>query len=275
MLSSSFGNSVSSGILSLGPNSVSISISAHLNGSVLSHSDLATVKLVAIIAQSASRRNNNSSLLRSLVPASNEGTSISNRTGRIAYIPSSGDSLTIELNFVVRSIADLLRNTVNGVTIDNNGIHNQNALVSYDSGIVGASTNLLNLYRADGILNFAIEGLISSKNSEISAAILTISNSYSRGSGNCDLKGLSGNIAGGSSAALQQREDGGAQVNIGITLFINVRGIQSNSTILIRGGAKSSISNVNIGYSNSHSHGANHDYSQYQCEYFFHCDFLL
>ena len=27
--------------------------------------------------------------------------------------------------------------------------------------------------------------------------------------------------------------------------------------------------------SNSHSHGANHDDSQYQCEYFFHCDFLL
>ena len=26
---------------------------------------------------------------------------------------------------------------------------------------------------------------------------------------------------------------------------------------------------------NCHSHGANHDDSQYQCEYFFHCDFLL
>ena len=25
----------------------------------------------------------------------------------------------------------------------------------------------------------------------------------------------------------------------------------------------------------SHSHGANHDDSQHQCEYFFHCDFLL
>ena len=32
---------------------------------------------------------------------------------------------------------------------------------------------------------------------------------------------------------------------------------------------------VNYFYFYSHSHGANHDDSQYQCEYFFHCDFLL
>ena len=32
---------------------------------------------------------------------------------------------------------------------------------------------------------------------------------------------------------------------------------------------------INSNDFNSHSHGANHDDSQYQCEYFFHCDFLL
>ena len=40
--------------------------------------------------------------------------------------------------------------------------------------------------------------------------------------------------------------------------------------IIVGSGSFSSGTNLN-----SHSHGANHDDSQYQCEYFFHCDFLL
>ena len=44
------------------------------------------------------------------------------------------------------------------------------------------------------------------------------------------------------------------------------------------GGSSGTCSNIRTNaanYGNSHSHGANHDDSQYQCEYFFHCDFLL
>ena len=49
-------------------------------------------------------------------------------------------------------------------------------------------------------------------------------------------------------------------------------GIKGNRISVIRSRVAGSSRGINL---YSHSHGANHDDSQYQCEYFFHCDFLL
>ena len=49
-------------------------------------------------------------------------------------------------------------------------------------------------------------------------------------------------------------------------------GVEGNGISIVGSSAARSSGIVNL---YSHSHGANHNNSQYQCEYFFHCDFLL
>ena len=142
---------------------------------------------------------------------------------------------------------------------------NELAIFSGEFSIGVGLSNRGDLEGVDGHVNFAIQSTIGVVNSNLIFAFVERT-SYAF---NLEVLGIASRII---QIGVENLEESIIQFQdiliVGIILIC-----EFNSTISVatRTTGNNSYSITSCG----ESHGANHDDSQYQCEYFFHCDFLL
>ena len=141
---------------------------------------------------------------------------------------------------------------------------NELAIFSGEFSIGVGLSNRGDLEGVDGHVNFAIQSTIGVVNSNLIFAFVERT-SYAF---NLEVLGIASRII---QIGVENLEESIIQFQdiliVGIILIC-----EFNSTISV---ATRTTGNNSYSITSCESHGANHDDSQYQCEYFFHCDFLL
>ena len=142
---------------------------------------------------------------------------------------------------------------------------NELTIFSSEFSISVGLGNGSDLEGVDGHINFAIQSTVGVVNSNL---IFTAAERTSYAF-NLEVFGIT---SGGTQIGVKNLEECIVQIQDIFAISIVLISESNRAIGVVTRAARDNSNSVS---SFSHSHGANHDDSQYQCEYFFHCDFLL